>query len=322
MNERMLTYLPGLRDFHSLPKPTVSAPSPCASVTPAAKPSSPKPGRGCRCMETLEVSPWVSPSKQDEVRGDKGPRPQDTGVPLNQMLAAAWPSPNIPNGGRKPKGGMSMTGMTPDGKKRQVGLHNALEMSGSLPLAFPASQPAAPASSEERKMTAGSGRKLSVLLPQSSPLGRCLKILLVSETWASTEFSLRWKLKATKCGCSVFQLAPSMRRTDENDSGLFAGESESAWPTPTKRDGKGQTQHPERMDYVPNILKANYRSNTGMALPAQVHGTTTSGCLALTEKFVERLMTLSAWLMGYTAAYLAHWATASSGRLRQKSSAP
>lgn len=39
-----------------------------------------------------------------------------------------WPTPNVPNGGRSPKGGMTRTGMTPDGKKRQVGLENAVKM--------------------------------------------------------------------------------------------------------------------------------------------------------------------------------------------------
>jgi len=252
-------------------------------------------------------------------------------------------------------------------------------MSGSLPLAFHASLPHGLVSSEERLMTAGSGQRLSVLLPQSSPLGRCLKILLESETWGSVEFSLRWKLKATKCGCSVFQLAPSMRRTEGNDSGLFAGESESAWPTPAARDIKGQIQNPERMDYVPNILKATWSTpcladkemgqnrtdkpvkdglrlasaakaawatpdtnpmapnsstnrgkNHGGARPRltqqglgpQATGATTSGCLARTEKFAVRLTTLSAWLMGYTAQYLAHWETASSRRSRKSSSKP
>ena len=42
--------------------------------------------------------------------------------------ARMWPTANVPNGWRKPKGGMSQTGITPDGKKRQVGLHNAVEM--------------------------------------------------------------------------------------------------------------------------------------------------------------------------------------------------
>lgn len=37
-----------------------------------------------------------------------------------------WPTPTVPNGGRQPKGGMSMTGMTPDGIKRQVDLQYAV----------------------------------------------------------------------------------------------------------------------------------------------------------------------------------------------------
>ncbi|WP_422613919.1 hypothetical protein [Burkholderia ambifaria] len=39
------------------------------------------------------------------------------------QLAAYWPTPTCPNGGRMPKGGqMSPTGKTPDGRKRQVDL--------------------------------------------------------------------------------------------------------------------------------------------------------------------------------------------------------
>lgn len=39
-----------------------------------------------------------------------------------------WPTPTVPNGGRSPKGGMSPTGMTPDGKKRQVDLQHTVRM--------------------------------------------------------------------------------------------------------------------------------------------------------------------------------------------------
>ncbi len=39
-----------------------------------------------------------------------------------------WPSPTVPNGGRQPKGGMSPTGMTAEGKKRQVDLQHAVRM--------------------------------------------------------------------------------------------------------------------------------------------------------------------------------------------------
>ena len=48
--------------------------------------------------------------------------------PALSQIALMWPTPNVPNGGRSPKDGMSLTGMTPDGKKRQVGLENAVKM--------------------------------------------------------------------------------------------------------------------------------------------------------------------------------------------------
>lgn len=59
-------------------------------------------------------------------------RSDSEGAVLRPTLGAMakhglWPTPNVPNGGRQPKGGMSRTGMTPDGKKRQVGLHNAVK---------------------------------------------------------------------------------------------------------------------------------------------------------------------------------------------------
>jgi hypothetical protein len=48
--------------------------------------------------------------------------------PERPLLAGAvllsWPTPMVPNGGRQPKGGsMTMSGKTPDGKKRQVDLN-------------------------------------------------------------------------------------------------------------------------------------------------------------------------------------------------------
>lgn len=216
-----------------------------------------------------------------------------------------------------------------------------LDLSGSSLGASPVSLPLAPVSSAEARTTAGSGRRLADAWPKSGPLGRCSRILLESETWASPEYSLKWKPSATQCGCLVFRLVPSPRHTGESDIGLWPtvvkqddgktpeahlrmkqnmpGGPRSAitsltvmakvqWPTPAARDAKGQTQNPERPDYVPNIVKAT--------------GATSSGCLARTEKFVVRLMTLSAWLMGYTAAYLARWETASSRRSRLGSSQP
>jgi hypothetical protein len=57
----------------------------------------------------------------------------DNGRQSGQSLDAMarhnmWPTPCVPNGGRSPKGGMSRTGITPDGKKRQVDLRHAVTM--------------------------------------------------------------------------------------------------------------------------------------------------------------------------------------------------
>jgi hypothetical protein len=92
------------------------------------------------------------------------------------------------------------------------------------------------------------------------------------------------------------------------------------------------------MDYIPNIITAMWptpeasiaqsggpsdmtkRKEAGHGQPTRacLHGGNSFGCLALTEKFVARLTTLSAWLMGYTGAYLGLWETASSHKSRQK----
>jgi hypothetical protein len=62
---------------------------------------------------------WATPTAQDHSRGDKPPRPQDTGVPLSQMvtLVSPWATPNTPSGGPNTKstekhtGGMDLEGM-------------------------------------------------------------------------------------------------------------------------------------------------------------------------------------------------------------------
>jgi len=153
-----------------------------------------------------------------------------------------------------------------------------------------------------------------------------------------TEYLLRWKERATKSGrFLIFQLAPWTPRTGGNATGLR--------PTAQGRDVKGQTQNPDRMNAIPSVFKSLYPTlcaeelgdRRGVVkkksarfggeltlggLVAEISGSITPGPLSLTEKFAVRLATLSAWLMGYTAAYLAHWETASSGKSRRRSSPP
>jgi hypothetical protein len=91
----------------------------------------------------------------------------------------------------------------------------------SSPEEFPVSPQVEPGSNKARKMTAGSGQRLSESFPKSGPLGYFSRILLESATWDSQEYYLRWEVTATKCGCSVFQLVPSIPRTGGCGIGLW-----------------------------------------------------------------------------------------------------
>ena len=95
-----------------------------------------------------------------------------------------------------------------------------------------------PGSDEARKMTVTSGRKYLPLCKQSGRLGAFSRMFLDTSVWASTKCYLTWKAKATPSNRLLFQLAPSMPRTDETGSGL--------WPTATTQDnpqvrGQGKT---------------------------------------------------------------------------------
>lgn len=73
---------------------------------------------------TGAVRLWPTPMAQDS---EQAGSPNARHFTLNRAVKM-WPTPNVPNGGRAPKGGMTKTGMTPDGKKRQVGLENRVKM--------------------------------------------------------------------------------------------------------------------------------------------------------------------------------------------------
>ena len=113
---------------------------------------------------------------------------------------------------------------------------------------------------KEQKMTAISGQKCLRLSKQSGQIGLLLKMLLESQVWVSQIVKLRWKAKrifsekvilyTNKDNNSfltessqilkqvdilskhlLFQLVPSMPRTDETGFGL--------WPTPVSSEGPG-----------------------------------------------------------------------------------
>ncbi len=140
----LTSYMAGIRANRSVSPASVPeplTPGTCGLMWPASWPSA---GRRTASLRTsavisasdFERSPetwkvWVTACRQDSLRRLKSARhtagsgstfsPDDT-----KRTAWVWPTPNVPNGGCQPKGGMSPTGLTPDGKKRQVGLHNAV----------------------------------------------------------------------------------------------------------------------------------------------------------------------------------------------------
>lgn len=87
----------------------------------------------------------------------------------------------------------------------------------------------------------------------------------------------------------------SLRKSCTETSTNSLSGRKATWPTPKQPQGSAcrtekNLNHLHRMDDV-----------------VPTNGEITYGCLALTEKFVVRLTTLSAWLMGYNIHYLKWW---------------
>jgi hypothetical protein len=87
----------------------------------------------------------------------------------------------------------------------------------------------------------------------------------------------------------------------------------ATWPTPTTQE----VVH-EQMEVTETGRRKSKTAETSHSIGLADHvkattnycptsGQTPSGSLALTEKFVERLTTLSCWLMGYTLEYISKW---------------
>ena len=109
-----------------------------------------------------------------------------------------------------------------------------------------ASRSVLPGKDEARKMTVTSGLKCSALLKNASPVGLLAKTLLGTSLWGSTKCYLTWKVKATPCNRLLFQLWPSMPRTEEIESGLL--------PTMTATDANGRTYQYSRGDKTKPVL--------------------------------------------------------------------
>lgn len=117
-----------------------------------------------------------------------------------------------------------------------------------------ASRSASPDDRQALRTTVISGRKWLGLLHRSDPLLSLSRTLLTSSAWRSTECSLIWRARATAHGRLLFQLVPSMRRTDATGCGL----PPKPWATPQARDGMPRGSqgkrflNPERSNDLPD----------------------------------------------------------------------
>ncbi len=111
-----------------------------------------------------------------------------------------------------------------------------------------------PGSDEARKMTAISGRKYLPLCKQNSPVGLFAKMWLDTSVWASTKCYLTWKAKVTPSNRLLFQLAPSMPRTDAIESGSLlhtpTAKANQMSPDMVKK-GSGWWATPNTLDHLP-----------------------------------------------------------------------
>jgi hypothetical protein len=248
-----------------------------------------------------KAASWTTPTATDARRGSAGPRPHDKGLPLNQQLASAWPTPDASDAGKTSRsgdrkdepllGGIVRTSWPTPQARDEKGQTQNPERPDSVPNlvhTWPTPQVhQGPNNSENRGSSHGGKRRR--LTPQNpSDLIKTWPTPVCPAPHDSEASVARGRERREGYGVELRDL-------------VNPPEEVSPWPTPRNNTGPGNGRHAS----VDGVL-----------------GGTSFGCLAQTEKFVVRLTTLSAWLMGYTAAYLRLWETASARRSRPQSSAP
>ena len=142
------------------------------------------------------------------------------------------------------------TNLTPKQSSKSIGLMSQSTKTSKLSMArhieeslfsredFPASRSVTPGSGEARTMTAISGRKCSESYKRQGQIGLLVRMLLESSAWHSTKCVLTWRQKVTKSSRSLFQLAVSMPRTEETESGLLRGGGRCGRPQGHQAEGQ------------------------------------------------------------------------------------
>ena len=139
----------------------------------------------------------------------------------------------------------------------------------------PASLSLQPGSEKARQMTATSGQRCLIASKNTSHLGSLERMLLATSAWASTMCYLTWKVKATPAGHSLFQLAPSVPRTDATGSGLLPTPAASEhhdynvnWKSLANLDKGGRIMRSIASAFMPTPTASDNRDRGGPKNPA------------------------------------------------------
>ena len=81
---------------------------------------------------------------------------------------------------------------------------------------------------KRKKMTATSGRKCAELLHKQNPIGRFVKMFMVTSHWDWTVSCMTWKASATPHNRLLFRLLPQVQ--------TITGKEFLLWPTPQAMD--------------------------------------------------------------------------------------
>jgi hypothetical protein len=155
------------------------------------------------------------------------------------------------------------------GRLAQVGLHQQIAMNPSRKLTslqgdFLASHSVAPGSERARMMTVTSGLRCLELSRKQGPLGAFVKTLLASSVWVSTKCFLTWKGRHIKSSRFLFQLAPSMPRTEGIGFGLLGTMANTGTRGRSEKYRKNKSPNPQELvAYIlPELLKTPSESET------------------------------------------------------------
>lgn len=247
-----------------------------------------------RRISDSDCSGWRTPAAAN---GEGGPLSlekmhTDSIITLQAQagLLAGWPTPNVPNGGRSASPeSMSSTGITPEGKKRQVDLNYAAEMAGWPPMA---GSPATDTYNEAGNTD--SGRK-TVELVQGWNTPRS------SDTWRQRTEEAIAKAKENGGSGSLEDDAQQVSgwNTPRATDGSKGGPNQTGGALPAARDHKSEeatADFNEERDAHPRGKPLSYQATLG---PTPDSSTAETG-----KPVAYRLNPLfSLWLMGYPVAW-------------------